>query len=212
VKPTTSNTQGPALVQGPRRLALGVLGVAWCVLVAAGFLALSDYSARPGVASAAPGHWPNQTKLHGPEKGSRLLLFVHPYCPCSRSTLDSVDHVLARHGSRIDATLILTGGVEIDPGAQDWFDQWCQRRKVALVHDVQRIESARFGVKTSGHVLLYDETGARRFSGGISAGRGHTGDNPGLQSLMAAMEGATPVLERGEDFPVYGCAIWERSH
>ena len=44
---------------------------------------------------------------------------------------------------------------------------------VIVTPDVGGRIAARLGAKTSGHVLVYDENGVLKFSGGITAARGH---------------------------------------
>jgi hypothetical protein len=71
-------------------------------------------------------------------------------------------------------------------------------------HDLDREEARRFGVATSGHVLLYDRRGALIFSGGITAGRGERGDNLGRAAVLGLIMG-----KNGGDpgFPVFGCPL-----
>jgi hypothetical protein len=69
------------------------------------------------------------------------------------------------------------------------------------------VEARRFGVKTSGTVLLYSALGRLLFHGGITGSRGHEGDNYGITRLAAALRGgagdtAVPVVSR-----VFGCAL-----
>lgn len=65
----------------------------------------------------------------------------------------------------------------------------------------------KFQISTSGHVVLYDREGLLRFSGGITCGRGHEGENPGSNALQAAFN--RPGKSAG-NFPVYGCPIHSR--
>jgi hypothetical protein len=61
-----------------------------------------------------------------------------------------------------------------------------------------------FGASTSGDVRVYDTSGALRFSGGITDGRGHEGDNTGLDSVLDLVRvGKSPVSAT----PVYGCSL-----
>ena len=45
--------------------------------------------------------------------------------------------------------------------------------------------------KTSGQVVVYDAKGALLFSGGITAARGHMGDNAGRDRITALLRGDT---------------------
>ena len=67
-------------------------------------------------------------------------------------------------------------------------------------------EAGRFGVKGSGHVLLYQPSGQLVFSGGITPSRGHEGDNPGRSAVISLiLQGRSPV----DRTPVYGCPLLE---
>ena len=65
-------------------------------------------------------------------------------------------------------------------------------------------EARRFGVATSGHVLLYDPRGDLIFSGGITAGRGERGDNRGRAALLGRIMGTG---REGLEHPVFGCPL-----
>ena len=77
---------------------------------------------------------------------------------------------------------------------------------ITIWHDGGGSLARRFGVLTSGHVLLYDSSGRLIYSGGITASRGHRGDNFGRSALLAAILGAPP--SRGSN-PVFGCPLFE---
>jgi hypothetical protein len=57
---------------------------------------------------------------------------------------------------------------------------------------------------TSGQVLLYDVSGRLVFRGGITAGRGHAGDNVGRDNVVAFLLHDTVPAE---STPVFGCSI-----
>jgi hypothetical protein len=65
-------------------------------------------------------------------------------------------------------------------------------------------EAARFGALTSGYLVLYDSSGRLRFSGGITAARGHAGENMGRNELLAALDDTTPEAQRHS---VFGCSL-----
>ncbi len=74
----------------------------------------------------------------------------------------------------------------------------------AITTVLSQAQSQPLGVRTSGHVLLYAATGELLFSGGITQGRGHAGDNPGLSDLTSTLRGSRPARST---HLVYGCPL-----
>ncbi len=60
-----------------------------------------------------------------------------------------------------------------------------------LLPDVDGVWLKTFNVKTSGHVLLYHPNGNLLFSGGITASRGHEGDNSGKEFISNVVKEET---------------------
>jgi hypothetical protein len=54
---------------------------------------------------------------------------------------------------------------------------------ITVIEDRDGLEAARFGARTSGQALLYDGSGRLVFSGGMTASRGHEGDNAGRTAI-----------------------------
>jgi hypothetical protein len=77
-------------------------------------------------------------------------------------------------------------------------------RNVEILRDDDAVEARRFGVFTSGQSLLYAPDGALLFSGGITASRGHAGDNAGIAAIAALARGRGAATT---ETPVFGCAL-----
>src|SRR5205823_12162921 len=75
---------------------------------------------------------------------------------------------------------------------------------VTVVSDVDGQEAERFGAETSGHAFLFDPNGRLLFSGGITASRGHSGDNAGESSIVSLIDNHS--ASRARTF-VFGCAF-----
>jgi len=76
---------------------------------------------------------------------------------------------------------------------------------VRVLADSNATEARRFGARTSGQVLLYDCRRRLVFSGGITAFRGHSGDNDGRDAIVSVVRGQSP---RFRTTPVFGCALF----
>ena len=102
----------------------------------------------------------------------------------------------------------------LQPAGQrpDWVETDLWRSAEAIpgvkVHaDWNGAEARRFHAGTSGQTVLYD-AGRLLFAGGITAGRGHSGDNPGRDAVMALLAAPTGT---GARTPVYGCGLSDKN-
>ena len=156
----------------------------WAVAVAIGLAALWRYGASPGEPSFSPTSWPADSEIVRDGRPT-LLVFAHPLCPCTRATLSELERLTAKCQSRVDTHVVF-----IDPQGTD--GSWQDSELVRIARNIQgsrievdtdRREAARFGVRTSGACLLYDPLGKLVFRGGLTAARGHEGDNVGADSI-----------------------------
>ena len=188
-----------------RRDAAGLLA-AWGVVVAIGMLLMGAYTARPGDPGSAPVRWPAGTGLRLDGRRPTLLIFLHPRCPCSRGSLAELATVLDRSGGRVSASAVLWRPRR---DRESWVPsdleaELTNQPGLTVAIDRGGEEARRFGVATSGHVLLYDARGERIFSGGITPGRGERGDNLGRAELLGRIAG---TVEEGPEHPVFGCPL-----
>jgi hypothetical protein len=65
-------------------------------------------------------------------------------------------------------------------------------------------EAMRFGAATSGYVVLFNTGGSLLFRGGVTASRGHEGDNAGFDSLLVSLRSGVPARASSR---VFGCGL-----
>jgi hypothetical protein len=188
------------------RLAWSLAGAAWILAVVGGLAALAWYESVPAVAHRVPAEWPGGSALGPSRRGTTLVLFAHPRCPCTRATLGELEKLMAHAGSDLSASVLFFK----PEGAEEGWEQTDLWRSAAAIPGVRvlcdegGVEAVRFGASASGHALFYDAAGKLLFSGGITFSRGHEGDNAGRDAIE--------LLSRGErpgycESPVFGCAI-----
>ena len=181
------------------------LGLAWIVAVGAGVRVLWSYEIAPGRAAEAPIRWPRHSRLPRAHRPT-LVVMLHPRCPCSQATLEELDVLLTRLRDRVSAVVLFVVPPHF-PGDPETSDLWRRAagiRNAVIVRDDDGREARRFHVATSGTALLYAATGELLFSGGITASRGHIGDNNGVDTIARfVLEDATS----GDDTPVFGCPL-----
>ena len=183
----------------------GLLG-AWGLAVTIGMLLMGAYAASPGDVGAVPVRWPAGGAVRLDGRRPTLLIFLHPRCPCSRASLDELAMILDRCGDRASAHAVV---FRPRPEWEDWLPSpldaaLAEIPGLAVHPDRGGDEARRFGVTTSGHVLLYDTRGDLVFSGGITPGRGERGDGAGRAVLLGRIMGER---EEGPGPPVFGCSL-----
>ena len=180
----------------------GVLLTLWGLALAAGFLGLTAYASWPGETGPSPSEWPRDCGIPLDDRRDTLVMFLHPLCPCSRASVDELGELAASASDRVAVHIVSLrtrslerNGLErVDrPGVTSWDDD---NGKLAQ----------RFGVLTSGHVLLYEPGGRLVYSGGITPLRGHRGENPGRSAVLEALGGGREHRATG---PVFGCPLFD---
>jgi len=185
---------------------MAACGGVWLVLAVAGLGFLWRVENKPGEQLAAPGAWPAGSGIASSAGMANMVVFAHPRCPCTEAGMGEIERLLAETNGQARVHVIFYK----PPGAPDeWAHTALWTRAAALPHadvrcDQDGAEAKRFGATTSGYVLLYDATGHLRYHGGITAERGHEGDNEGLSAMVAILRGEEP---RVTSIPVLGCSF-----
>jgi hypothetical protein len=174
----------------------------WSAAVATGMGLLAAYANTAGKSSPAPatiGRSNDATSAR-----YQLFMFLHPHCPCSVASVNELGRIMSRCSPQLDVTIYF---VRPESKPADW-----ERRRlwnlataipgVKVQSDVGGQVAAQFHSSTSGEVFVYDRHGKIRFQGGITAARGHAGDNLGQSAVIAIALGGKSNVERS---PVFGC-------
>jgi hypothetical protein len=180
----------------------------WLCVVSFGTYYLMVYSNTPGELAHPSVQWPNESALVRKKDMPTLLLFGHPECPCTVATIGELDSLMAKVNGRLHVNVLFVIPKE---ERENWTDSSLERQARAVpgttvLIDTDGSEAARFDAKTSGQVLLYDESGTLQFSGGLTSARGHAGDNLG-KSVVINFVNERKLIARTT--PVFGCALFE---
>ena len=202
-EPDTGTTQ-PKRRRAGVAIAIGVL--AWVAGLAWGLQKIESYSSTPGTVSAVPGQWPGSA-LVSPRPGSAtLVMFIHPQCSCTRASLAELQAILEKTQTSVSAWVVVLrpDGMNDEWAATGTSQSARAMSGVTVVIDDSGTEADRFGALTSGHTVLYSANGQLQFSGGITAARGHVGDNTGAQRVVSLVETGKADSNTHE---VYGCGM-----
>ena len=178
----------------------------WAVLALGGTLAMSAYSNTDGPAAHTPEGWISSSTLELSADRPTLLFFLHPKCPCSRASVAELSRLVMRAGEAMALTAVIYHPENSSPEWEGDLGRRMREISGAEIHvDRGGVEAERFGVTTSGHALLFDREGTRLYSGGITAGRGHEGENRGRRAIEEWLHQSSPASATGA--PTFGCTI-----
>lgn len=164
------------------------------------------YEKQVGGRSATPVVWPQLAFPQLDATRDTLILFAHPHCPCSRASIEELNRILAIHRSSVAAHVLFLK----PPGVSSSWTQSALRKSTESIPPIRVADDANgaiaraFGAETSGFVVVYSPEGRLLFSGGITQGRGHVGDNTSKNALLQRLERRQTAAVAT---PVFGCSL-----
>jgi hypothetical protein len=187
-----------------------LLSAAWLGAVSASLWWMLEFEMTPAAVGQCPELWPQSSALVHSFERPTLLMFVHPRCPCSRASVDELALLATSSADDLRMTVVFLKPAGF---SGDWekTDLWRSARQipgVTVFCDDGGRESTRFRACVSGEVLVYDRQGHLMFHGGLTASRGHHGDNPGRTAIELLLAGK---LTPPQETPVFGCTLRERT-
>ena len=190
----------------PKVFITTVLALTWVAALGYGMQVLLKYETTPGAAGSVASKWPSASTVSRQPNKPMLLMVAHPRCPCTRASIAELAQIMAHAPNGVRATVLF---VKPSGAGVDWDDTDLRRSAAAIpgvtvLTDENGTEAARFGAQTSGHTLVFDGDGNLVFSGGITATRGHIGNNAGENAVLAALRQQAP--DRAGT-AVFGCAL-----
>jgi hypothetical protein len=192
-----------------RILAAALFAITWIASVAFGLRVLFRYENTPGGVGAVSQAWP-AAQIERATDRPTLVMLAHPHCPCTAASVGELAQIMARLEGKVAAYVLF---VKPKGAGAIWEDTELRRSAEAIpgvkvISDPDGVEAGRFGAETSGHTLLYGAEGQLLFSGGITASRGHAGENAGESAIIALVNHQTPL--RSQTL-VFGCSLTNRA-
>jgi hypothetical protein len=133
-------------------------------------------------------------------------MFAHPKCPCTRASIQELNRLLATCHDKTSVHVLFFRPKGEPP---DWEETGLIKSAKAIPGVTVGLDydgkiAKAFGVETSGFTVLYDPEGKLLFRGGITASRGHSGDNVGEASIVSILAGKDAVHR---STAVFGCSL-----
>lgn len=177
----------------------------WVLILIGGVSAFARYSYTPGEAAEAAPLWPALSSLQPNLTKPELLVFLHPKCACSHATLTDLERLIPQIGARARVRVVFNDlGDSALLRESHSFEMAKEIEGIEVVEDPGGFESAKFGVKTSGQVFLYDERGQLVFSGGLTPSRGHEGESVGAIAVLRWLNSRKIEWQTSD---VFGCSM-----
>lgn len=178
----------------------------WLSLIAVGFYAILSHEFRH---ESTPTLAPKTQALgldlssNRPADGSRIVLGIHPQCPCTQSTLNSLARLLDAHPAlRSEILVYRSKATQGLPSSTVDFAKTLPR--TTLRDDADGFAARSLGISTSGTAVLFDGQSQIRFQGGLTIGRGCPVVGPGERAIAEFLHTNNSHLETA---PTFGCLI-----
>ncbi|HEX9983994.1 MAG TPA: hypothetical protein VGF69_12070 [Thermoanaerobaculia bacterium] len=190
-----------------RNAAICAAAVVWLAGIVYGSFAMWQFQRKAGEGATAPSSWPTSSRLSLAKDAPTVVMFAHPRCPCTRASVGELRELLSGPLRKARSVYVLVLKPREFPRDWEKTDVWHNAASipgVTVISDVDGVEAARLGARTSGQTLVYAADGKLVFSGGITALRGEAGENLGSRSVGAVLAGQAPSRDVT---PVFGCPI-----
>jgi len=168
---------------------------------------LLKYKSTSGPRADAVQTWPAESLLRRTSGQPTLIVLAHPQCVCTRASLSELNVIMQRFNGRLTAYVLFVLPSDM-PDHWEQTDSWRRAQEVPGVvvrADRDGIEAKRFRGYTSGQTLVYDAGGRLLYNGGLTAARGHEGDNLGRRAVIELLSGEArgPLVHN-----VFGCLLF----
>jgi len=182
----------------------------WFLAIGVGIAMTLHYENAGGTTGITPDHWPTGVPVALDKKRDTLIMFAHPQCPCTRASTEELNRLLTHCNGQVAAHVLFLKPADLS-------DAWVHTSLWRAASDIPTVSvhedpggliAQKFGAETSGFVVLYSPDGRLLFKGGITASRGHAGDNLGEEAITTLARGESLKIPPTQ---VYGCSLLDKS-
>ena len=186
---------------------LSLCAVFWLSTAVGGVIYLAQYENTPAEKNNSyPVVFPPQSRIERDAEQATLVFFAYPKCPCTRASLRELSRLMTEVDGKLQVYVVFS---KPEDESGEWTETDLRQSAEAIPNarvliDENERETGLFNARTSGLTLLYDRDGNLRFNGGITASRGHEGDNAGWRAIFEIV--AKEDDKTAETF-VFGCSL-----
>ncbi len=179
---------------------------AWLLVIGISTYFIASYETTAGIVDSPPLHLPDPLKSKIGKNKNLLIMGLHPKCPCSLSSIRQLEKLLTQsnHDPKSCVFIFFKPKNEEDLWVQGNLSRMAQRLKVQNIIDEGGDLLELLGIRTSGHTLIYSNSGRLKYSGGLTPSRGHEGTNSFSRAALDALRNETQTQVEGL---VFGCSI-----
>lgn len=184
--------------------------VLWLSTAVGGVVYLARYENTPAEKNVSyPQIFPAESRIERNNEHPTLIFFAHPKCPCTRASMRELARLMTDVDGKLRAVVVINKPKD---ASEDWTETDLRTNAEAIPNvrvliDEDERETQIFNAQTSGLTLLYDRAGNLRFDGGITASRGHEGDNAGSRTIF---EIVTKDTDKAAATAVFGCPLHKK--
>ena len=202
----------PAQLKPRDRAIITAAILIWCIWVGLNTQSMLRFDFESQAKSNPPAKLPVFKQGVGDAKLPSIFLILHPRCPCSNVSLEAFSHILERVKGRVNATIVF-----VKPSA-DLNDEWVQSKLWKSAKEIKTAEllvdekgaiAKTFDAQISGQVLLYDEHGQLRYSGGLNEARGQQPSGVAEERLVSMINKKIAAKDANvsKGLPALGCPL-----
>lgn len=183
----------------------------WCSLSGIGFWSLISFAGQSGRAADFKVEWPKTSTLQHQDKLPVIVLFLHPLCGCSQSTMSEFERLMPTlfGKAQIHVVFLKPEGISEKSIKGSLWNRAKLLKGVEVHFDEFGTESQIFGAFTSGQLFLYNPDQKLVFEGGLTPSRGHEGDARAQDFLKSYFQQKTNT--QVFHTAVYGCDLFRKS-
>jgi hypothetical protein len=192
------------------RFLFSVFILLWLSAAVWGIVYLARYETTPGDSGVSyPRVFPPESRIERDADRPTLIFFAHPKCPCTRASLRELERLMTDVDGKLSVVVVF---IKPKDETEDWTKTDLRANAEAIPNvrvliDEDERETEIFNAQTSSLTLLYDRGGNLRFDGGITAARGHEGDNAGRRAIF---EIVTKETDKTAESLVFGCPLHKK--